>query len=897
MVQSARRKPTIGKRIKDLQREDRKRRGTDRRRRTPKPTATSVSSGASAQSNLGGQASNFLPTEGGSMIGPIAYYPSLVSLSSEEIDISLDTEGNTQKASSYVIVSFSTPGTLKTITGAAFTGQRLYLQIAAGQSLTIEDESNNADGNIFTTDGNDLVISAPSAGPAIVPLMFDPTAQPNSNTGGWVVQSGAGSSGGSGGSGSGTTTFMQHQLVKHDIEKSNPTYLSFSSVVPSANQSVQQTVMPITATLKSITFVVTGTGLTPGSATLSVQKDGSDLVPSHEQNFSSAGTYTISGIDEEYAKDTLFGLKLTPVSSPGGALFFNTFSVEWEVSGSGGGGGVAFPIRPTVTEISSPTATQNLDLNTEGGHVFKITCDKDFTLTFSNPPPSGTQQTFQIELTNDSTSVERTVTLPGTVRQLASIKVPATTPVSRGKYILETNDGGSNYDIQVGTEGLDGNSGATPWAQDIDADGFDLKDLSNIEFRVSSGTPASTVPAIYLDASGDMVQNVAPTDKFFRTVEGKVIEQFQDGEWEVRTEFTDGPTIKLNNNDQTPANGDDVGDIEFSGNDDALSNTVYGQIRVIGESVNAGSLEGELDIRVMHTNLVAPIINYTGSDGTFRFSSGVDVVRPNADNTMAFGSASQSWADSYFANYLQIKEMTAPGNPPTDSGRLYVADVSGTSTLFFKDSAGTETNLISGGGATSSLNNLASVAINTSLVSDTDNTDDLGTSSIRWRHLYLDGNIRFGTQGTSQPTESTIWADGDGDIVYNAPTSRRHFFTINGTTVGSWDATDLELEVPLELNSNDLQYAGTANRLAVTGNTHVAFADSSEVFRYNDVTFRHATKLDMQDNEILLEEMSSAPGATSSVATIFAQDNGSGRTQIMAQFQSGAAVEMAIEPP
>lgn len=51
----------------------------------------------------------------------------------------------------------------------------------------------------------------------------------------------------------------------------------------------------------------------------------------------------------------------------------------------------------------------------------------------------------------------------------------------------------------------------------------------------------------------------------------------------------------------------------------------------------------------------------------------------------------------------------------------------------------------SGGGADTALSNLASVAINTTLVSDTDNTDDLGTSSIRWKNLYLSGFVGDGS--------------------------------------------------------------------------------------------------------------------------------------------------------
>jgi hypothetical protein len=45
--------------------------------------------------------------------------------------------------------------------------------------------------------------------------------------------------------------------------------------------------------------------------------------------------------------------------------------------------------------------------------------------------------------------------------------------------------------------------------------------------------------------------------------------------------------------------------------------------------------------------------------------------------------------------------------------------------------------------ATKALGNLASVAINTTLISDTANTDDLGTEAIYWRKLYLASDISF----------------------------------------------------------------------------------------------------------------------------------------------------------
>jgi len=51
------------------------------------------------------------------------------------------------------------------------------------------------------------------------------------------------------------------------------------------------------------------------------------------------------------------------------------------------------------------------------------------------------------------------------------------------------------------------------------------------------------------------------------------------------------------------------------------------------------------------------------------------------------------------------------------------------------------------GGASTALSNLASVAVNVSIISDTDSTDDLGSAAIAWANLYVDA-IRTGTNQT-----------------------------------------------------------------------------------------------------------------------------------------------------
>jgi len=58
-----------------------------------------------------------------------------------------------------------------------------------------------------------------------------------------------------------------------------------------------------------------------------------------------------------------------------------------------------------------------------------------------------------------------------------------------------TDDAGTDFNITDA-------AAQTPWVADIDADGFDLKDLSNIEFRTTTGAPGAGAQAISADLGG-----------------------------------------------------------------------------------------------------------------------------------------------------------------------------------------------------------------------------------------------------------------------------------------------------------------------------------------------------------------------------------------------------------
>ena len=68
-----------------------------------------------------------------------------------------------------------------------------------------------------------------------------------------------------------------------------------------------------------------------------------------------------------------------------------------------------------------------------------------------------------------------------------------------------------------------------------------------------------------------------------------------------------------------------------------------------------------------------------------------------------------------------------------------------------------------GGGANTALSNLASVAINTSLLPGTDDSIDLGSTSFRWRDLYLGGTTLH--IGSSLTDEGTVEYDTTANLL------------------------------------------------------------------------------------------------------------------------------------
>ena len=74
-------------------------------------------------------------------------------------------------------------------------------------------------------------------------------------------------------------------------------------------------------------------------------------------------------------------------------------------------------------------------------------------------------------------------------------------------------------------------------------------------------------------------------------------------------------------------------------------------------------------------------------------------IKPAKDLYESIGTSGKRYLSAYVYNlypssYIEAPEISKPANPSANYGRLYVKDVTGTTSLMFLDSSGTETNLI-----------------------------------------------------------------------------------------------------------------------------------------------------------------------------------------------------------
>jgi len=169
--------------------------------------------------------------------------------------------------------------------------------------------------------------------------------------------------------------------------------------------------------------------------------------------------------------------------------------------------------------------------------------------------------------------------------------------------------------------------------------------------------------------------------------------------------------------------------------------------------------------------------------------------------------------------FIDIGEITVPANPAANIGRLYVKDVAATTTLFFRDNAGVETDLLAGGGE----------------VFTWTNDHDSGNNNL----LMGTGEIQFGlaTPGLGPAGTTYIKMDSDIAFLFNVPTAETFSFRQNNvawlTVVPQNDQFTLtDLSIRLD-SGQQILWAAQAQRSITNNSAGTTFqVQAADFFRF-----------------------------------------------------------------
>src|SRR3990167_7297807 len=187
-----------------------------------------------------------------------------------------------------------------------------------------------------------------------------------------------------------------------------------------------------------------------------------------------------------------------------------------------------------------------------------------------------------------------------------------------------------------------------------------------------------------------------------------------------------------------------------------------------------------------------------GADGTFLKSNGASSAPTFATPA---GSGDVSKVGTPVDN--QVGVWTGDGTIEGDAALTYDATTDILTSVTF---AGALTGIASGN-ALPALSNLASVAINTTLVSDTDNTDALGTTAIAWSDIFLGSGavITFNSAPSTPDVTITHSANlltiAGGDVTL--PNLTITSFAANWTNAGRTVA-DLGIVTTVDINGGTI---------------------------------------------------------------------------------------------
>jgi len=315
---------------------------------------------------------------------------------------------------------------------------------------------------------------------------------------------------------------------------------------------------------------------------------------------------------------------------------------------------------------------------------------------------------------------------------------------------------------------------------------------------------------------GDVVGDTASVDKElvrFNSTTGKIIESPNTDNSNVTTTLSDNADLVLfdatNNSSPSFSLGSAVAEaLTLTAFFASGAQTIeYAEFETLTESGTAD--HGEFRFNV---------------DGTLKFTiddGGIEIV---ASGSLSFGAItilSDSAGTTSLSNIDAIDTTTgeaieadiAHDNITSGTVVSHDTDTTGAELTELADGSTTTLHNHAASGATAALDNLSSVQINTTLVSDTDITDDLGTGDVRWKDTWFE-TISSGLTATDVlklrardvdgsvyvdvftiTSNDTVTADLNalvtigGNAILDAASTVSILTDVGTITTGTWDAT------------------------------------------------------------------------------------------------------------
>lgn len=151
-----------------------------------------------------------------------------------------------------------------------------------------------------------------------------------------------------------------------------------------------------------------------------------------------------------------------------------------------------------------------------------------------------------------------------------------------------------------------------------------------------------------------------------------------------------------------------------------------------------------------------------------------------------------------------------------------------------EDAAGS---VFAASGATTELDNLGTVACSESLISDTKNTDDLGSAALFWKDLYLGGDIYI---------QEAVASNYDYKITFETPSN-------NSVLSVPYPGTAADIMLDAGATDNAISYTkGTASITLAEGNTDIIIGAAGQLqIGTGTVKFNGAAAMDVATDKVV----------------------------------------------